>query len=305
MLQRLSNKQLIVILAFLGLIILAIKYIDFTKSAKEQLQFDQINIDTSRITAIYVYPSNSLEELIFFKDEKDNRWELVKGSDSLGTPITNLALLSVFSELKILKKDSLFGQKDVNVFDLDSNGTGVLVVYDFDKRALEFVIGKSKESKKTLFRVKGENNIYQTESSLYDLLNQSPMTFIQKDNYFPIPYQDWVQFEFKLPSFGDYKMIKKNEKWFLNDSVVSAEKVKAYYAKVEAISDTLECKGRFDTELFNSDFLLIINGSDSIKGVTNGAEVILLNGRTYFKQCSSHQLFENVFVSRSYWTKPE
>lgn len=310
MFEKSSNTKLILILIALLFVIGIIKWFDYNKNIKPN-QKQLISIDTSRVTAIYMYPQFSKEkETVLFFDKKDERWE-VKINDNFGAPADKIALNALLTSLTELKSDSIVAKSDElwEQYKVDSSGTKMIVVYDDKKRALELVVGKAEitsQSIKSYIRISGAYEVYAVNSPL------SVNVQLNKDTYrdiklFSSEPDSWSKLIYLLPAFGDYEMVKKDFRWYING--IETDSVKTQKLLSDMNNSLLK---KFNSEyqssdLKNPDFSLFVKSksgtTDTLKGFVVDGKELLTSSTNPVNVIDAKQgnLFEKIFIGKTTW----
>jgi hypothetical protein len=137
---KFNNRTLLIV--FLGLAgILVLSRVFTAKKAERTLDADLVEIDTGRISSIYIYPqAEQGAELIFSR--KGNAWIVSK--DELSVPADKYSVGHTMDELLNLEADRLVARSEEKWHEFqvtDSLGTRVLVK-EGKKTTLDMIIGR-------------------------------------------------------------------------------------------------------------------------------------------------------------------
>ncbi len=137
---KFNNRTLLIV--FLGLAgILVLTRVFTAKKAERTLDADLVEIDTGRISTIYIYPqAEQGEELVFSR----NGFSWIVTKDELSAPADKYSLGHALDELLNLKADRLVARSEEKWPEFhvnDSLGTRVLVK-EGKKTTLDMIIGR-------------------------------------------------------------------------------------------------------------------------------------------------------------------
>ncbi|MEX2589415.1 MAG: DUF4340 domain-containing protein [Chitinophagales bacterium] len=312
MLKKLSNLQLLLLLILLMLIIGGIKWYDHEKGERN-FRKELVSIDSSRISALYIYPQFSEEkEVVLYNDKKDQRWE-VKINEDFGAPANRKKLSELMLNLHRLKPERVVAnsEKFWPQYKVDSSGTKLLVVYENEKRAIELIIGraefKNQQDIHSYVRVSGEKNIYEIPSKLAITAKQ------EKDHYrskklISIPKEDWKRLIYKLPAFGDYILEKRENTWNIDNVKIDSSRAEQLLGKMADTRPIAFYDEKQIDDLSNKpDFQLIIESksgnTDTLKGfVLNDKELLTSSANPVnVIDAGTGKLFENIFIGKGSW----
>ncbi len=217
MFNKLSIKSLGIVFGILLLIVAAFMIYD-ANHGERSFRKDLVTIDTSKVTAVYIYPrSINHREVKLYKT--GNNWNVeLNGNRSAEVPGNKIQ--NLFSSLLEIKPSGVASseQQSWKDYQVDSTGTRVSVFQGSDKVA-DLIIGKfAFERPRTMLsyvRVNGDNNVYTTNGFLDFTFNHGANYF--RDNHLiNSDFNDWDKLTFTYPGDSSFVLIKGKNKWQIN-----------------------------------------------------------------------------------------
>lgn len=229
MLKKLNTKTLLIVLAVLIGIVVFTKIFDDKKGGgtfKEEL----VNIDTSQVNIILVYPNAEQHKEIKLTRNGD-AWTVQK--ENISSEADTSHVKNLLGTLALVKPQRLAATekskwKDFNVD--DSLGTRVRFLSG-EKILLDIVIGKFSFNNMTrsgisYLRLAGEENVYAADGFIPMTVNQ-PFNEWRNKVIFRGNKEDWTKISF---SYTDSSFILKKENgiWMIENAEPDSDKVEQY-----------------------------------------------------------------------------
>jgi len=313
---KFNNRTLLVV--FLGLAgILVLTRVFTAKRAERTLDTDLVEIDTGRISSIYIYPqAEQGAELLFTR--KGVAWNVTK--DELSVPADKYSIENAIGELQNLKADRLVARSkekwpEFNVN--DSLGTRVLVK-EGKKTTLDMIIGRFNYQPPpggysgygqqygtgiTYVRKSNEDEVYAVEGFLAMSINQGFKNW--RDQTISRLTRDQVtKVVFEYPADSGFVAQKLETNWTINGILADSTSMAQYLNGLSRKShgDFVDGYSPLSSPLYqvtfegvNMDPLLIRVYSQQ------GDELVLnssINPESYFR-ITREGLFKDIFKSAS------
>jgi hypothetical protein len=300
------------------LIIVAVIY--FTGTGKHERNFrkDIVNIDTSAVTQVLIYPK-SLKGKSFKLYRSENGWMINYDSNKVDN-VPAGKVKNLFNQLLKIKPERVAArsEKKWNEYKVTDKATRVKVVEDGDT-TLNLVIGKftyKPQNRRqnyyfggqgadmgTFVRLAGEKEVYEVNGFLSMTFDQSPNMW--RDNrVVKSSYLKWNRIVFDYPADSSFELAKIGNKWkpsSANVSIDSAQTVKELRTLSNIFSDNFVDDINPDS-LKNPDYKITIEGEKDtivVKGFKLGKRFIVAstqNKGTYFDGNKSN-LKKRLFVT--------
>ena len=218
MFNKISSKTLAAI--FVVLLVLAAIYIYFGSSREERsFKRDIVNIDTSRVTSISIYPkATNHKEIKIYKE--GNNWN-IQLTNNHSVPADNAKIKNLIYQLSEIKANSVAAQNESkwSEFKVDTSGTRVKV-FEGNNNTLDIILGKfSYQQPRTMMtyvRVKGDKNVYETDGFLEFSFNQKP-DYFRNNNLVNDDESHWNRLTFTYPADSSFQMVKDTTNhWTIN-----------------------------------------------------------------------------------------
>jgi hypothetical protein len=240
MTKRVNNLQLLYIFLALVVIFIGVKW--YQKSHLEKtLKTDLVDIDTAKVTKLFLYPAcEKGTEIQFFKEGKE--WKVKK--DKIISEAEDNAVRNLLNSLAILKVKALVS-KDKNKWNdyqvNDVSGTRVKV-FEGKKKTADLYIGRftyeqSNNSYQmyggggvvgsTYVRVADENETYLVDGFLAFSFNQA-FNMFRKQSIARFEPQQIQKLQFTYPGDSSFVVIQENNKWKINGELADSSKVVSY-----------------------------------------------------------------------------
>ena len=315
-----SNKTLGIVFVVL-LVIVGVIY--FTGTGKHERNFrkDIVDIDTSAVSEIFLYPKSlNGKYLKFFRTEKGwmINYDSNKVDDVPAQKINNL-----FAEILKIKplRVAARSKSKWNEYQVTDKSTRIKVVEDGDttlnliigkfsykpQKQQNYFYGRQQPQMNTYVRLGDENEVYEVNGFLSLTFNQGPNAWrngrIIKGNY-----EKWNRLSFDYPADSSFQLVKVDKKWQLNgkptDSVATVRQLRLFSSIFnENFVDDIS-----PDSLKTPDYKLTIEGEKdtiTVKGFKLGKKFVISSSQnpgTYFDG-NKGKLKERIFVSQSKFFK--
>jgi Domain of unknown function (DUF4340) len=305
MFNKVSNRSLIIV--FVVLIVIAAIYMMIESSHGERsFKTDIVNIDTSKVTAISIYPrATNHKEVRVYKEGKD--WK-VKLENNQVANVPESKVQSLLKMLVEVKPERVAAQDKSKwaEFKVDTTGTDVKV-YEGKDNTLDLIVGKfsfqQPRQMNTFVRLNGEDVVYETQGFLDMAFNQKPDYFrnnaIVNDNP-----DNWQKLTFTYPD-SSFELVKKDNYWTINGTKTDSAKTANYLRTLSHESSTSFVDSPSDAQVGNTKYTLSI-ASTSLGGIVvtaagDTATTIISstqNDGAYFNG-KQNKLLEKIFVGKN------
>ncbi|MBU0560837.1 MAG: DUF4340 domain-containing protein [Bacteroidetes bacterium] len=238
MLNNLSNKKLAVIFGVL-VVIAAVFYFTDEKNERTFRQ-ELVDIDTTEITEILIYP----------KSQNHAEIKIFKENDSWKTTLTNGKVVSVpdskadnlINQILSIKPKRLAarGSQKWTEFEVDSTATRVKIIED-GKETLNILLGKfafqQPRSMSTYVRLNNDSDVYEVDGFLSATFNQGISSF-RDNSIITGDYKNWNRISFNYPADSSYQLVKLNDIWFANDEPTDSVETAKYLSQLQRLTSS-------------------------------------------------------------------
>jgi len=253
MFNKLSNKNLGVIFTLLLVIVIFLLFYDGGKTSRT-FRENLVEIDTSAVTAIYIYPkSENHKEVKLFKDS--DQWKVVLGENKTAS-IPSGKTTNLFQQLLTIKPKRLAARSSEkwNEYQVDSTGTRVVVEEDGEV-TLDIILGKFEfkqpRSMSTFVRLTGDTDVFEVDGFLEITFNQNADSY--RDNRIvKSAFEKWQRLTFDYPDASSFQIAKVNGKWLMNSVETDSAETQKYLSQLARMSssnfvDEFESEGKTPT----------------------------------------------------------
>ncbi len=311
MFKKITTTKLIVVLLVLAGIVLFNK---FYQNEKDENTFrsEFVNIDTSQVTEIAIYPQvEKGKEIKFTRNGKS--WDLQSGK--VKTIADSAAIRYLLAQFVDMKSLSLSGQDKESWKDLqvtDSAGSKIKIVTP--GTTYKMVVGKisynqSTGSGSTNIRHENEEEVYSVPNYLSFAVNQ-PFNSWRNKIFIHGDKDDWTNLMFTYPSDSSFVLERGSAGWVVNGEAADSGKVAQFLSQVSNMQSTGFVDGYSPSS--TPVFTVLLKGNNQSSPVTVQAypadstqKFILhssLNPEAYFSESQSH-LSDRIFVGKNYFRK--
>lgn len=218
MFRNIPSRTLVFIFGFFLILATIMIYYD---SSHEERTFEKniVNIDTSRVTAISIFPKvTDHKEVKLFKE--GNYWK-VKLDNNKSVPAEFSKVKNVLNQLVQIKSNSVAAQEENKwgEFKVDSSGTRVQV-HEGNSTTLDIIIGKftfqQPRTALSYVRLKGDKIVYEVVGFLEYSFNQKANDF-RNSTLINDDLNNWKRLTFTYPSDSSFQIIKDSSGyWTIN-----------------------------------------------------------------------------------------
>ncbi len=311
MFNKISSKTLAVI--FAALLVLAAVYIYYDSSREERsFKSDIVNIDTSKVTSISIYPkADNHKEVKIFKEGKN--WEIRLSNDN-SVPAENSKIKNLLMQLSEIKANSVAAQDENkwSEFKVDTSGTRVKV-FEGNNITLDITIGKfSYQQPRTMLtyvRVKGDKNVYEVNGFLEFTFNQKP-DYFRNNTLVNDDDSHWNRLTFTYPADSSFQLIKDTTNhWTINKIKIDSAKTENFLRTLSHLSGSDFVNNPDESLLSRAAYTLTIESS-ALGAVTLSAYIDSTNYLIHSSQNSdayfngkTNNLHTKIFVGKNYFSK--
>ena len=315
MAKSLNNKTLLYILGALILLFVGVKWYQHAR-VERTLRSDLIEVDTAKVTEIFLYPAcEKGSEIHFYLQGKD--WKVKKGQ--LEAETENNTVKSLLSSLQDLKVKSLVSKDRKKWADYqvtDSAGTrikvlqGKKVVADLYLGRFSYqpaspaygMYGGGGVTGTTYVRLAKENEVYAVDGFLVFSFNQN-FNMFRKQVIARFDPAQVEKIQFSYPADTSFVLELRDNKWMLAGAPVDSGKVANFLNRLSYKSST-DFNDRFSPQ-GNAIYSVTLEGK-SLKPITieaypgQGDTVIVnsnQNPKSWFN-FTQKTLSEEIFCSR-------
>jgi hypothetical protein len=319
--KKFDNKILLyvflaLIIIFAGVKLYNLKFTDSTLNTKI------VDIDTSRVTKLLLYPTTEKrDEIKFYKEGKD--WKLSKGK-LIVDPESN-AIQNFFALLLNIKVQRLASKEKSKwpEYNLTDTAATRVKVYQGDKLTLDLYIGKFNYQRSndpyqmygrgisgsTFVRLGGEPEVYVVDGFLTFTFNQQFNSF-RKQSIARLEKEKVNKLTFKYPGDSSFTISQSGKNWMIGDQKADSAKMAEYlnslnYKNSSSFDDNFVPSGM-------AQYNLIIEGKDmktlAIDGYVRANDSYILNSNQNSKSWFSSPykgLFTEIFKSKKSFFKDE
>lgn len=319
MYKKLNIKSLSIIFAVLLILVIIIFYID-SKKGERTFRSNIVDIDTSKVTSILIYPKRSNLEAVEIQ-RKGSLWK-VKSGQKLFNADENIVnnILKTLTELKP-KRVAATDKSRWKEFEVtDSLATRVKLITG-KKTQADIYFGKfSYQQPKnqmayyynqqgtinTYVRIAGDKIVYVVEGYLGMTLNRELNDFRNK-SILKSNKSNWTRLSFTYPADSSFYLAKEEGKWLVNGLPADSASVAEYLNSISWLSssDFIDDQKPLHSE---PEFILKIEGDNFTRPIqikafkTDTANRYLitssLNEGTFFSGRKS-KLAEKIFTGKS------
>ena len=311
MFNKISSKTLAVI--FVVLLVLAGFYIYFDSSREERsFRTDIVNIDTSKITSISIYPkANNHKEIKILKE--GNAWE-VQLTNNNAVPAENSKIKNLINQLSKIKANSVAAQNESkwSEYKVDTSGTRVKV-FEGNDNTLDITIGKfSYQQPRTMMtyvRVKGDKNVYETNGFLEFSFNQKP-DYFRNNTIVNDDATHWKRLTFTYPADSSFQLVKDTTNhWNINKLNIDSSKTAIFLRTLSRLTGSDFVDNPDESLLNKAAYTLTIEssalGAVTISAYMDSTNYIIhssQNPDAYFNG-KKNNLKGKIFVGKNYFKK--
>lgn len=212
-----NNKTLLYIFAGLLVIYLASRL--FSKKSERSFDVEIVNVDTSKIDQIKLYPkAEGGQEIVFVRT--GNGWSATKEGLNVAVPKTAIqGLLTNISNITVERVVSKSPEKWIDYEVDEANGTRVIALQK-GKSLADFIVGRFNfdqmaRSATSYIRKNASNDVYAVDGFLGMSFNRGFDSFRDKE-LINTAKEDITQLNLQSPTLGNHRISKQGNNWSLD-----------------------------------------------------------------------------------------
>jgi len=311
MFKNISSKNLLIVFGMLLLMAIIFIYYDSTHEERT-FNTDIVDIDTSGITAISIYPKAvDHKEVKLFKEGK--YWRVQLGNNK-SFPAEASKVTNLINMLGGIKANSVAAQSESKwqEFKVDTSGTRVKV-FEGNDNTLDMTIGKFSyqqqfRSMSSYVRVKGDKNIYEVNGFLEFAFNQKA-DYFRNSTLVSDDFNNWKRLSFTYPD-SSFQLAKDSSgRWLINDLKADSAKTVNYLRVLSNLSGSGFIDNPDQSLLNKAAYTLTIEssalGGISLSAFINPNQFIIhssQNPDAYFDG-NANALWKKIFAERKTFMK--
>lgn len=310
MFNKVSNKTLVII--FGVLIVLAAIYIIIESNQGERsFKSNIVNIDTSKVTALSIYPRATDHKEVRIYKAGDKNWK-VKLNDNQTANVPENKVKDLLNMLVRVKPTRVAAQDKSKwaEFKVDTAGTRVKV-YEGNDNTLDLIVGKfsfqQPRQMNTFVRLNGEDEVYETEGFLDMAFNQKPDYFrnntLVNDNT-----ENWKKLSFTYPD-SSFEMVKDSIHWTINGRETDSAKTAGYLRTISHLSSSSFVDNPSDAVLGKAKYTLTIESTPpggivlTAYGDTSGTIITSTENNGSYFNGKQNNLLSKIFIGKGHLFK--
>jgi hypothetical protein len=312
MFKNISSKNLLII--FVILLVIAVFFIYYDSSHEVRtFKKDIVNIDTSAVTAISIYPkTTNHKEVRLFKE--GNYWE-VRLENNKSAPAEESKIKNLLNQLVELKANSVAAQEESkwDEYQVDSTGTRVKV-FEGNDNTLDIILGKfsyrQPRSMASYVRVKGDENVYEVNGFLEFAFNQKP-NYFRNSTIVNDDFSTWEKLTYIYPADSSFRMVKDTSGyWTINNVRTDSAKTANFLRTLSHTSGSEFIDDPDRSLLGKANYTLTIESSAAGLGgaitVSAYSDQLIIhssqNPDSYFDG-NTNSIWEKIFVGKNYFLR--
>jgi hypothetical protein len=236
-------KKLSIIIAVLIVVLIGINI--NSKHNERSFKKYVIQVDTANVTQIIIKPQNKKEIII---NKKNNLWRMAIDNKEVATD--KASIMDMLSQIVKLKTKSIVATSNEKWDKYEvSDSTGINVIIKSNKKELaDFIIGKFsyKQLKSqnpyqpnmqmlSYVRTRDDNNVYSVDGYLNVTFNKKEDAF-RKKSLITGDKNTWSKINFNYGADNSFSIVKQNEKWTMNGTLIDSTIIVSYLSKIENLS---------------------------------------------------------------------
>jgi len=238
MFQTVNNKILGIIF---GILLIAGIFLFLFDGGKSERTFRDVlvNIDTSAVTEILIYPkSQNHAEVKLYKDKDDWRVTLPSGRSA---KVATQRITDLFAQLEAIKPERLAARDETKWSELQVDSTGSRVkVFEGSKLSLDLVIGRfsfqQPRTMNTFVRLYNDKDVYEVSGFLDMTFNQGANVF-RNGTVIKSDHHSWQQIQFTYPADSSFQLIKTGNYWLLDGNATDSLKTTNFLNRLANLSN--------------------------------------------------------------------
>jgi hypothetical protein len=301
---KINNKALGLLFAVLLIVVALFVFLD---SGKNERTFRDVlvNIDTTRVTEILIYPkSQNHREIKLFKS--GDEWKVNLASGKIAN-VTDKRIRDLFTQLLAIQPNRLAARDEAkwNEFQVDSTGSRVKVVEGSDV-TLDLIIGRfsfqQPRTMNTFVRLYNDTDVYEVDGFLDMTFNQSENSF-RDGTIINTDFNNWTQLQFNYPADSSFQLTKTGNNWLVNGVKADSSKTVNYLRRAANLSNSSFIDDVNSDDLNNPNYLLNITTSDlqfiEVKGYLDSTKYVVHSTENPEAFFDGNSVGKTIFVSKS------
>jgi hypothetical protein len=234
-----NNKILGIIF---GVLLLAGLFLFLFDGGKNERTFREVlvDIDTSKVTEILIYPkSQNHKEVKLYKEKDEWRVTLPSGGSA---KVLNDRISNLFAQLIAIKPKRLAARDESKWNELQVDSTGSRVkVFEGSKQTLDLVVGRfsfqQPRTMNTFVRLYNDKDVYEVDGFLDMMFNQGANIF-RDGTVIKSDPKNWQQLQFVYPADSSFQIVNSNNGWLLNGMPTDSTKTINYLTRLANLSNS-------------------------------------------------------------------
>jgi hypothetical protein len=239
MFRTVNNKILAIVF---GVLLIAGLFLFFFDGGKNERTFREVlvDIDTSKVTEILIYPkSQNHKEVKLYKEKDEWRVTLPSGGSA---KVLNDRISNLFAQLIAIKPKRLAARDESKWQELQVDSTGSRVkVFEGEKLSLDLVIGRfsfqQPRTMNTFVRLINDKDVYEVDGFLDMMFNQGANIY-RDGTVIKSDHKNWQQIQFGYPADSSFQLVNTGSGWSINGIATDSAKTINYLSRLANLSNS-------------------------------------------------------------------
>ncbi len=249
MFNKLKLKSLLLIFIVLLIIVLVVYYID-SKKGERSFRADIVDVDTSKVTSIVIYPRLNKEEPLEIL-KKGSLWKISHRSKLLNADNDMIInMLKTLVELKP-KRIAATDKSKWKEFEVDDSLSTRVQLLTGKKTGADLYIGKfsyqqpkgqmpgyynqQRGTLTTYVRPADEKTVYVVDGYLSMAFNRDINDFRNK-SIIRSDSKSWTRLSFNYPADSSFALVKEGDKWTIDGLLADSATVYKYFNAISRLN---------------------------------------------------------------------